>query len=135
MKTTLNKIRACQPCSAGWEKLLNYLGKTKADDELLSILTILNSNGLRDTLWCFRAVDGYDLEKRLFSVRCVKQVQHFINDKRILDAIDVAERYINDEVTDAELDVARKIASFAAYSEFCVVKNSHSTRIASMGHR
>jgi hypothetical protein len=32
MKTTLNKIRACSPCESGWETLLKFLGKTKADD-------------------------------------------------------------------------------------------------------
>jgi hypothetical protein len=33
IKTTLNRIRAHSPCQEGWEKLLNHLGKTKADDE------------------------------------------------------------------------------------------------------
>lgn len=35
--TTLNKIRAHSPCASGWEKLLNHLGKTKADDEPLAL--------------------------------------------------------------------------------------------------
>ena len=38
--TTLNKIRAHGPCPEGWTKLLNTLGKTKADDEPLDMLTI-----------------------------------------------------------------------------------------------
>ena len=60
MKTTLNKIRKHSPCQDGWTKLLAHLGKTKADDEPLTILTILDSNGLDDALWCLRAVDGAD---------------------------------------------------------------------------
>lgn len=28
--TTLNRIRAASPCYYGWQKLLKYLGKTKA---------------------------------------------------------------------------------------------------------
>ena len=46
MKTTLNQIRDESPCAYGWQKLLAYLGKGKADDEALSIITILESNGL-----------------------------------------------------------------------------------------
>lgn len=54
--TTLNAIRAYHPCSDGWQKLLRYLGKTKADDETLPILTILESNGLDDALWALQAL-------------------------------------------------------------------------------
>ena len=53
--TTLAEIRAEGPCREGWEKLLAHLGKTKADDAPLSLLTVLNSNGLDDALWCLRA--------------------------------------------------------------------------------
>ena len=73
MTTTLNKIRAHDPCKKGWEKLLNHLGKTKADDEELSLLTVLNSNGIQDAVWCFRAVDGYDAEISAFARFCAKQ--------------------------------------------------------------
>lgn len=31
MNTTLNKLREHDPCTDGWKKLLEYLGKTKAD--------------------------------------------------------------------------------------------------------
>ena len=48
--TTLNEIREHSPCRDGWEKLLAHLGKTKADDEPLELLTILESNGLDDAL-------------------------------------------------------------------------------------
>jgi hypothetical protein len=60
MKTTLNLIRSHSPCTSRWEKLLKYLGKTKADDEPLSIATILESNGLDDAVWCLRAVEKSD---------------------------------------------------------------------------
>ena len=114
MKTTLNKIREHEPCKSGWEKLLTYLGKTKADDEPLSLLTILDSNGLSDALWCLRALEGYDREIRLYAVWCVRQVQHLLTDKRSLDALDVAERYANGDATDAELTAAASAARAAA---------------------
>ena len=103
MKTTLNKIRAYQPCKTGWEKLLKHLGKTKADDEQLSLLTILDSNGIGDALWCMRTVEGRDKEIRLYAVWCARQVQHLMKDPRSLAALDVAERFANGEATEKEL--------------------------------
>jgi hypothetical protein len=73
MKTTLNKIRAWSPCKSGWETLLSSLGKTNADDEELSLLTILDSNGVEDAVWCFRAVEGHDDEILAFARFCAKQ--------------------------------------------------------------
>jgi hypothetical protein len=99
MFTTLNKIRAKSPCFDGWSKLLKYLGKTKADDEPLSLLTILNSNGVEDTIWCFRAVEGYDKEQRLFAAWCARQVQHLVTDERSIAVLDTAERYANSIAT------------------------------------
>ena len=44
--TTLNAIRKASPCEKGWLKLLKHLGKTKADDEPLDLLTVLDSRAL-----------------------------------------------------------------------------------------
>jgi len=114
MKTTLNKIRSHSPCVNGWEKLLTHLGKTKADDEPLDLLTILDSNGLDDTLWCFRAVEGYDKEIRLYAVWCARQVQHLMKDPRSINALDVAERFANGTASNEELAAARDAAWAAA---------------------
>jgi len=116
MKTTLNQIRECNPCAEGWTKLLQHLNKTKADDEPLSLLTVLDSNGFDDALWCLRAVKGYDKEKRLYAVWCARQVQHLMKDERSIKALDVAERYANGEASDEEL----KDAKDAAYAAFYV---------------
>ena len=110
MKTTLNKIRKYGPCADGWEKLLSYLGKTKADDEEISILTILDSNGLEDAIWCLRAVEGKDREIRLYAVWCARQVQHLMTNQRSIDALDVAERYANGQATQDELNAAMAAA-------------------------
>ena len=111
--TTLNKIRGHAACTNGWQKLLRHLGKTQADDEPLALATILDSNGLDDALWCLRAVDDYDREKRLFAVACVRRVQHLIKDPRSLAALDVAERYANGQITDEKRDAARDAARAA----------------------
>jgi hypothetical protein len=104
--TTLNKIKTNQPCSNGWKKLLRNLKKTKSDDEPLSIITILDSNGIEDAIWCLHTVDSIDRDARLFAVWCARQVQHLMPDQRSINALDVAERYATGEATDDELFAA-----------------------------
>jgi hypothetical protein len=111
--TTLNKIRNHNPCCSGWEKLLKNLGKTQADDEQLSMLTILDSNGLDDALWCLRACDGIDREARLFAVACVRRVRHLMTDPASVNALEVAERYAHGQATEHELFAARAAAEAA----------------------
>ena len=123
MQTTLNKIRSHSPCQDGWQKLLKHLGKTTSDDVPLPLLTVLNSNGFDDALWCLRAVDGHNQEIRLYAVWCARQAQHLMTDPRSTDALDVAEKFAQGNATQAELaaaydaacDAARAAASAAAY--------------------
>ena len=115
MQTTLNAIRSHSPCESGWTKLLAYLRKTKADDEPISLIEIIKSNGLDDALWCLRAVDGHDKEIRLYAVWCARQVQHLMTDKRSVDALDVSEAFANGKVTEKELAAARAAARAAAW--------------------
>jgi hypothetical protein len=103
MKTTLNKIRAKNPCHSGWSMLMRALGKTRPDDEPISIATILNSNGLEDALWCLSAVEGSDREIRLFAIFCARQVQHLMTSSHSLNAVDVAERFANGNASAEEL--------------------------------
>jgi len=114
MQTTLNKIRQHFHCSEGWIKLLKHLNKTRADDEPLALITILDSNGLDDTLWCMRAVEGFDKEIRLYAVWCARQVQHLMTDKRSLEALDITEKFARGEVTKEKLDAAWSAAWDAA---------------------
>lgn len=108
--TTLNRIREHKPCQDDWEKLLNHLGKTQADDEPLPYSVIVESNGLDDALWCCRAEPQYAKEWRLFAVWCARQVQYLMIDKRSLDAIDVAEKFANGLATEVELTSVQKAA-------------------------
>lgn len=114
--TTLNDIRACHPCADGWGKLLNTLGKTKADDEPLSLLTILDSNGLDDALWCACAFKGHDRDFRLFAIWSARQVQHLMTDSRSLNALDVAEQFANGLCDDSAWAAARAAAGAAAWA-------------------
>ena len=115
--TTLNKIRSHAPCKDGWEKLLKNLGKTQADDEPLSMLTILNSNGLDDALWCLRACDGIELEARLFAGTCVRRVRHLMTDPASINALAVAwDAAIAVEAGAAAWGAARAAAGDAAWA-------------------
>jgi hypothetical protein len=116
MYTTLNLIRAHSPCVRGWRTLLDYLGKTEPDDEPLSIVTILDSNGINDAFWALRAVDGHDREKLLFAVWCAHRVGYPLTDQRLRDVLDVAERYANGRATIDELRRARADAASAAHA-------------------
>ena len=113
--TTLNRIREHHPCESGWVKLLSHLGKTKADDELLPMVTILDSNGLDDTLWCLRSCPEFDRLHRHYAVWCARQVQHLMTDKRSIAALDVAERHADGLATNSDLATARA-ASTAAWA-------------------
>lgn len=116
MQTTLNRIRQHKPFAEDWKKLLRSLGKHKADDEPLLIITILDRAGFDIALWCLRTVDGYEREIQLFAVWCTRQVEHLMTDPRSIAVINVAERFANGLVTKEELTVAGTAAR-AAVSE------------------
>ncbi len=130
MKTTLNKIRKHGPCIYGWRKLLSGLGKTGPDDEPLDLLTILNINGLDDTLWCLHAVDGFEKEKRLLAVEFARQVQHFMTDPKSVYALDVAEAFANGQATEEELAAAHTTAYDAVCAAGCSDAIYYSARAA-----
>jgi len=111
MNTTLNKIKSHRPCKDGWEKLITYLGKTEADDDELTIATIIESNGIQDAIWALRAVDGHDKEIRLFAADCAESVLHIYEDKypgddRHRKAIQAARDYANGLIDAAAGDAA-----------------------------
>lgn len=111
--TTLNAIRKCSPCAGGWEKLLGNLGKTKADNEPLTLLYLLESNGLGDALWCARAFEGHDRDFRLFAVWAARQVQHLMTDSRSTNALEVAENFANGLCDEKARDAAGDAAGDA----------------------
>jgi hypothetical protein len=126
MKTTLNKILKANPCGQrrgsgrGWDKLLTYLGKEQADDEELSIRTILESNGIYDAIWVLRAVDGYDREMRLFAADCAESVLHIYEkenprDDRPRKTIQAARDYANGLISNEDLHATLVVALGAAW--------------------
>ena len=114
--TTLARIRAASPCEDGWRKLLAHLGKTKADDEPLELMAVLDSNGLDDALWVLSFAMPDDRLGRHFQAWCAEQVLHIferdhLNDTRVRDQIAMLR---NDDFTDANRAASRDAASAAA---------------------
>ncbi len=115
--TTLNLIRAAKPCEDGWRKLLSGLGKTRADDEPLPLLSVLDINGLDDALWVLSYAMPDDRLARHFQAWCAEQVLHLFEaehpgDLRVREQIAMLR---NDAATEAERAAARYAASAAAW--------------------
>ncbi len=119
--TTLKRIREGSPgsgraCEEGYAKLLKTLGKTKADDEPVTLLQVLDSNGFDDALWVLSYAMPDDRLARHFQAWCAEQVLHlfeaeFPNDTRVRDQIAMLR---NDDATEAERAAARDAARDAA---------------------
>ena len=118
---TLKDIRLHSPCQDGWEKLLKHLGvcpsNAKTDETPIDLLTILDSNGFDDCMWCFQALDEkHDNAVRLlvcdFAQRAMKHVDE--GEKRPQQAINVARKFANGKATREELATARD-AAWAAW--------------------
>ena len=109
--TTLNRIRAASPCREGWTKLLSSQGKTKADDDPLDLLAVLDSNGFDDALWVLSYAMPDDRLARHFQAWCAEQVLHifereFPEDPRVRNQIEA--------LKDDTLSAAARVAAWAA---------------------
>jgi hypothetical protein len=111
MTTTLNIIRRHSPCTEGCTKLLKHLGKTQGDDEPLSLLTVLDSNGLDDAIWCLRTEPTPERIQR-FALAIARRVEHLSPAAKACN--DVTERYLNGQATKVELVAAEAAAEAAA---------------------
>jgi len=91
----------------------------RGDNEPITLIEILDSNGLDDALWALCAVPEEqtaerDRLTRLFACWCVRQVWHLLTDERSRHAVEVAERYVAGNATDVEMDAAWAAANAAA---------------------
>lgn len=110
---TLQKIKDKHPCEDSWRKVLKA-NKDRDFNEEFSLVSILDSNDLGDTLWCLRCLPDFDNLWRKLNVWCARQVEHLLTDERSKRALDVAWRYSEGEATKEELDAARDAAEAAA---------------------
>lgn len=114
LTTTLNRIKACNPCQSGWQRGLAAAGKSSPDDEPILFSAIAETVGINNAIWCMHAEPQHSRELRLFAVWCARQVQHLMTDQRSLAALDVAERHANGHASAADLAAASAAAWDAA---------------------
>ncbi len=117
LTTTLNAIKAKNPCHSGWKKLLQGLSKEEADDEPLTFKAILEINGLKDALWALCVFDYKDY--CLFNADMAESVLSIFekrhpNDDRPRKAIAAIRDYHAGRITQEELSTA----VLAAYTSF-----------------
>lgn len=114
MKTTLNKLsglNACRPIELAG--LMVTIGKTAPDDDPIEIDKIIDILGIQAALHALETVEGRDKELRLFLVWLARTHGEHIVDARSMRAIKAAERYANGEISEDELERARREASAA----------------------
>ena len=122
LTTTLNKIRACSPCTSGWKKLLSRLGTDFNPDAEINLLTVLESNGVADMLWTLRATEQDS--KRIASQLAIEFAEQALpifeerlpNDLRPRQAIQAARDYLDGTIDLAALRKAHATAYAAAAS-------------------
>lgn len=110
---SLNKIRAKSPCHDGWGKVLRAHKHLGIDAEL-PLTSVLGSNNLADTIWCFECLPEYNWLWRKYAVWCARKVQHLMTDERSIAALDVAWRHSDGLATDDDELSAAMAAAWAA---------------------
>ena len=119
-EVTLKDLRQAGACYSGYNKVVRALqGKpfTGEDDSRMSyihraykkpisLLFVLESNGLDDAFWTLPCVPEIDRDARFLAVWCARKAQHLMKDPRSINALDVAERFARGEATTSELDAA-----------------------------
>lgn len=127
-EVTLADLRREGACISGYNKVVRAVqGRVFSEEdgdresyirfrheEPISLVAILQSNGLDDALWALRCVPNVDRDARLFAVWCARQVEHLMTDQRSKDALDVSERFANGEATEEERAAAGAAAGAAA---------------------
>ena len=117
MITTLNEIESQPRYRSIWDKLLLGLGKTKADDEPLNLMQILEVNGIDDAVWALCCFDYKDY--CLFNADVAESVLHIYEQENTSQAPRKAINAIRDwhdgKISDERLAAASYAASCASY--------------------
>ena len=121
--TSFRLLHDAGACKERYRFLAKALGGIKAygRDTPITLLQILNVNGLDDALWALRACPDSDTFARLLACDYAEHVlrifeTQYPDDDRPREAIAVSRRYARGEATDAELSAARDAAGAAAGS-------------------
>lgn len=113
--TTLRELRPIA-CKDGYDRLATYLGADYGDDTPITMIQILESNGLDHALWALARVAGPTGERVCHLAACAffDRVAHLVTDPRSQEAVRVKRLWIDGKATDEELSTARASAWGAA---------------------
>ena len=115
MTVTLAQIKKYSPLASFWSKVLKANGGRNADlNKRFPVSSILDSNGLEDTLWALRCLPEYNVLWRKFAWWCAEQVKDNARDDRVSRCLEVVKRYCEGLATDEELSEAADAAAEAA---------------------
>ena len=121
IQTTFRKLHDAGACKERYRFLAKALGGIKAygRDTPITLLQILNINGLDDALWALRACDDAEKFSRLLACDYAEHVLHLFEaqcpgDDRPHKTIEVARRYARGEAMEEALAAARAAAWDAA---------------------
>jgi hypothetical protein len=122
LTTSLNRIRACNPCASGWRKLLTSVGATYDPDAPINLLRILDSNGVADCLWALQATEqNCDVIARLMAADFAESVlpifeRQYPGDARPRAAIQAARDFALGRISAAARAAAEAAAKAAAWA-------------------
>jgi hypothetical protein len=124
MTTTFARLKKAGACETGYRTLAKHLVSVEeyGEDKEINLLTILESNGFYDALWCLRAtVQDCDKEKRFIACNFAESVLNIFESKRPDDDrprkyIEDARKFANGELSSEELNKSRDAAYAAAYA-------------------
>jgi len=113
LTTTLRELREKNACEPGMETLIASLGHDYGNDTPITMIQILNSNGLDHTHWALENTGGDIGEKILNLAACAyaERTLHlfewnFPEDKSSRQAIETKRKWVAGEASDDELAAA-----------------------------
>ena len=122
LTTTFERLKEAAACESGYRKLAKYLGGIKAygRDTPVNLLTILDSNGVDDMLWCLpHTIELSEKVSRLMAADFAEEVlpifeAKYPKDTRPREAVRAARDHANGKIDDKDLAAARDAAGAAA---------------------
>ena len=119
--TTLNTCKENDACEDGYKNLLKHVELSYPKNKPISLLTVLESNGLDDALWALQnaSIGDNKIFSMKFGVWCAEQCYQYWEkeypyDDRVKKCIDATYRFIKNEISQEELAAARVAARDAA---------------------
>lgn len=114
IKVRLDAIKAYAPKKELWSKIVDRHRNLPADySQKITVSSILESNGLADTLWVLRALPEHDHLWRSFVWRCASSVELIADDDSISEVLQVVQKYYLEGADDLELSHAWQVAAVA----------------------